>query len=86
MGLMANDPVEATCLSLYRDADGKPLHGCGNYQLHFAADNFPPARAFWSVTLFDRETYALVDNVIGRFSIGDRTDSLEYEEDGSLDI
>ena len=86
MGLMANDPIEATYLSLYVDADGKTLHGGGDYKLRFTADNFPPVKAFWSVTIYDRETYSLVDNVIGRFSIGDRTEGLEYEEDGSLNI
>jgi hypothetical protein len=86
MGLVANDPIEATYLSLYVDADGKPLNGSGDYKLHFTADNLPPAKAFWSVTLYDRKTYSLVDNVIDRFSIGDRTDGIEYEEDGSLNI
>jgi hypothetical protein len=86
MGLMANDPIEATYLSLYVDADRKTLHGGGDYHLRFTADNLPPAKAFWSVTIYDRETYSLVDNVIGRFSIGDRTEGLEYEEDGSLNI
>lgn len=86
MGLMANDPIEATYLSLYVDADGKSLHGGVDYKLRFTADNLPPAKAFWSVTIYDRETYTLVDNIIGRYSIGDRTEALEYEEDGSLNL
>ena len=86
MGLMANDPIEATYLGLYEDADGNTLNGGNNYRLRFAADNLPPAKAFWSVTIYDRETYKLVDNVIGRFSIGDRTRGIKYDDDGSLDI
>jgi hypothetical protein len=86
MGLMANDPVEATYLIVYEDADGNTLNGGSDYQLRFAADNLPPAKAFWSVTLYDRKTYKLVDNVIDRFSIGDRTQGIKYEKDGSLGI
>jgi hypothetical protein len=86
MGLMANDPIEATYLSLYVDADGNTLSGNSDYRLRFAGDNLPPAKAFWSVTLYDRETYKLVDNMIGRFSIGDRTPGIKYDEDGSLSI
>ena len=86
MGLMANDPVEATYMSLYEDADGNALRGGNRYRLQFKADNLPPAKAFWSVTMYDRDTYSLVDNVIDRYSIGDRTEGIQYSEDGSLTI
>jgi hypothetical protein len=86
MGLMANDPIEATYLSAYADAQGQVLRGGNSYRIHFAADNLPPARAFWSITMYDRATYKLVDNMVGRFSIGDRTPGLQYGDDGSLSI
>jgi len=86
MGLIANDPVESTYLSLYADAAGNALQGSTVYRLHFPAGQLPPARAFWSITMYDRETFRLVDNIIGRYSIGDRTAGLRYNEDDSLDI
>jgi hypothetical protein len=86
MGLIANDPIESTYLSLYADADGNELRGSANYRLHFPAGNLPPARAFWSITMYDRETFRLVDNIIERFSIGDRTAGLKYNDDGALDV
>ena len=86
MGLMANDPAEATYLSLYVDTDGNALQGSKRHRLHFSADNLPPARAFWSVTMYDRDTYTLVDNVIDRYSIGDRTEGIQYADDGSLTV
>jgi len=86
MGLMANDPEEATYLSLYADADGNVLKGKNSYRMHFAADELPPAKAFWSITIYDRNTYKLVGNIIDRFSIGDRTEGITYDADGSLEI
>jgi hypothetical protein len=86
MGLMANDPIEAAYLSLYDDINGNPLNGKNQYVLRFAADNLPPAQAFWSITMYDRQSYKLVDNIANRFSIGDRSPGLQYNEDGSLTI
>ena len=45
----------------------------------------PPAKAFWSVTMYDLTTN-LVDNPLDRYSIGDRTPDLKRNEDGSLTI
>ena len=86
MGLMANEPAEATYLSLYTDAQGQSLQGNQRYRLHFAADELPPAKAFWSITIYDRDTYKLVENGINRYSIGDRTEGIQFAEDGSLSI
>lgn len=44
----------------------------------------PPARAFWSVTLYDNEGFP-VANPLNRFALGDR-DPLTYNADGSLDL
>jgi hypothetical protein len=86
MGLMANDPAEASYLSIYNDSNGNALQGQNSYHTRFLADNLPPAKAFWSLTIYDRQTYSLVDNIIGRYSIGDRTTGLRFNDDGSLDI
>ena len=36
--------------------------------------------------MYDTPNYYLVDNPIDRYSIGDRTPGLAYNDDGSLDI
>ena len=40
---------------------------------------------FWSVTMYDGDSYLLVDNPIDRYSIGSRH-NLKYNADGSLDL
>lgn len=69
---------------LATDADGDPLFGEQDYVIHFAADELPPAAAFWSITMYDAEGYQ-VANELDRFAIGDR-DALSFNADGSLDI
>ena len=46
----------------------------------------PPVGAFWSVTMYDLPDFYLVENPIGRYSVGDRTPGLQYGDDGSLTI
>jgi hypothetical protein len=44
-------------------ADGEVLDGSNHkYTLTFAADEFPPVNAFWSLTIYDGNTQLLVEN------------------------
>jgi len=66
------------------DADGNPLDGANQYAITFTKDGIPPAKAFWSLTMYDIESY-LVPNVLNRYSLGDRS-GLDYALDGSLTL
>jgi hypothetical protein len=83
-GLGANLPEDAVYPLNIGDADGKPLTGANKYVLHFAADEIPPAKAFWSVTLYDKDGFPS-PNDLKRNAIGDR-DALKFNADGSLDL
>ncbi|KRB49791.1 hypothetical protein ASE04_14365 [Rhizobium sp. Root708] len=54
--------------------------------LHFEADKLPPAKFFWSLTLYTLPDRFLYANPLDRYSIGDRTKGLEYGPDKSLTI
>lgn len=69
----------------YVDANGKNLTGTNNYVIHFNKDNVPPVDGFWSISMYNSKKY-FVDNPINRYSIGDKTQGLKYNPDGSLDI
>ncbi|MBV9049434.1 MAG: DUF1254 domain-containing protein [Solirubrobacterales bacterium] len=83
-GLWGNHGYEAAYPMIYVDADGQALDGSHSYELRFQTP--PPCRAFWSVTMYDATDFFLVENPIGRYSIGDRTPGLTPNEDGSLTI
>src|SRR6056300_106566 len=79
-----NEPEEAMYPASITDNYGEFLRGDRRYQLRFEAGNLPPVEAFWSITAYDSATSQLTENALGRYSIGDRTPGLEYEDDGSL--
>ena len=84
LGLGANVPEDAIYPSAFIDAQGKPFDSAGSYTIHFDKGKTPPARAFWSVTMYDRRQL-FAANPINRYAIGDRSD-LQYNADGSLDL
>jgi hypothetical protein len=80
-GVVPDDMVSATA---FADADGQPLTGEGSYMLHFGKDQLPPARASWSLTLYD-DRQRLAANPPKRHAIAGG-DKLWLNDDGSLDI
>ena len=83
-GLWGNHGYEAAYAMVYLDGDGAQLDGPQSYELRFTAE--PPVGAFWSVTMYERLDFFLVENPIGRYSIGDRTEGLHRDADGSLTL
>jgi hypothetical protein len=53
--------------------------------LRFPPGGEPQVRGFWSLTVYGRDLF-LVENELGRYSIGDRTPGLRRDADGSLPI
>ena len=83
-GLGANVPDDAIYPTAFLDEQGKPLDSTSRYTIHFDKGKIPPARAFWSITMYNqRQLFAA--NPIDRYAIGDRSD-LQYNADGSLDL
>ncbi|WP_189704877.1 DUF1254 domain-containing protein [Streptomyces anandii] len=85
LGVAANDPAEAVYLVNFEDADGDKLAPGGRYRLRFALDALPPVDALWSLTAY-REDMNLIPNPAERYSIGDRSTGLRWDEDGGLTI
>ncbi len=84
LGLGANLCADAVYLNASVDGNRNPLDGSKKYHLTFEVRNTPPARGFWSVTLYDDEGY-LVANPLGRYAIRSG-ENLVYGPDGSLVI
>ncbi len=87
--LAALETVEATYLVCNSDAAGQPLTGGQRYVLRFEPGRLPPAKAFWSLTLYEVTPEGrafFTDNPIARYAIGDRTKGLCTGPDGALEI
>ena len=87
-GIYANDPEEAMYPLTRSDGAGEPLDGRKHkYTLTFAAGQFPPVNAFWSVTMYDGKSQLLIENPINRYLINSpMLPGLKNNTDGSLTI
>ena len=73
---------------LAADSEGKkPDTGVHRYVLTFPAGKLPPAKAFWSVTMYDGKTQLLISNPINRYLINSpMLPELSKNADGSLTL
>ena len=80
-----NRPEDAIYPLSMKDANGDDYDGGkNNYVIHFEKGQLPPAEAFWSVTLYDKNFF-FVPNAINRFGLAQR-DALITNDDGSVDM
>ena len=82
-GLGANTRDEAVYPTALRDSAGALLDGRSRYRIVFAKGQAPPARAFWSLTMYDADGY-LVANPQKHYAIGDSHPPLARRADGSI--
>lgn len=87
-GIYGNSAKEAAYPLTRTDAQGNPLDGSKhNYTITFAAGQYPPVNAFWSVTMYDGKTELLIKNPINRYLINSpMLKHLKKNKDGSLTI
>jgi hypothetical protein len=80
----ANLPADAVYPTTYVDAANRPLNGANQYVLHFDKGLTPPVNAFWSVTMYNSESF-FVNNPINRYAISSWM-PLRHNSDGSIDL
>ena len=84
IGLGANRPQDAVYPTSVVDGDGNAYDGAYKYVMHFPKGMTPPAKGFWSLTMYDGD-YFFVANPLNRSTVSSRSD-FQYNEDGSLDL
>jgi hypothetical protein len=70
-------------LMTFEDKDGHNLEGGGSYHLNVPAN--APVTQYWSATVYDGDTHALVRNMQWA-SRSSQTPGLQRNEDGSIDL
>jgi len=70
-------------LMTIRDADGDPFDGAKTYRLRVPAN--APVNQYWSATLYDRATHALIRDV-ARQGRGSQSPGIQSNADGSVDL
>jgi len=84
IGLGANLPADAVYPSAFVDGEGKALDGANKYVIHFDKGATPPVNAFWSVTMYNPDSF-FVANPLNRYAISSWM-PLKKNKDGSLDL
>jgi hypothetical protein len=86
IGLWGNSPREAYYPIYLKDGDGQQFDGSAkNYTVVF--DELPPVDAFWSLTMYDGKTQALVANPLKRYLINSpMLPDLTRDADGGLTL
>jgi hypothetical protein len=80
-----NRPQDAVYPLSQKDADGDEYNGADHkYLIHFDKGEFPPVKAFWSLTLYDPDFF-FVPNSINRYELSQRNKFIT-NKDGSVDM
>ncbi|NMX60122.1 DUF1254 domain-containing protein [Pseudomonas sp. WS 5059] len=83
-GMVSKTPgLGQTYLGAYTDQKGQWLDGAKHYKLHVGAN--PPAKQFWSMTVYDIDSRCLIDNPQRKADLSSRQD-LKKNPDGSVDL
>lgn len=65
--------------------DGTAMNAQHDYVIRMAADELPPANAFWSFTLYDEVNGFFIPNDQKKYSVGENS-GMKLNKDGGIDI
>jgi hypothetical protein len=65
--------------------DGQPMNAQYDYVIRMSKEEMPPAKAFWSVTLYDSANGFFIPNDHKKYSVGENA-GMKLDEDGSIAI
>lgn len=87
-GIFGNNAEEAVYPMTRWLPDGEVIDTSKhNYEITFPAGQFPPAKAFWSVTMYDGKSQLLIKNPINRYLINSpMLPGMKKNDDGSLTL
>ncbi len=78
-------PAEEAVYPSIVTVDGQPMSANHDYVIRMRADQLPPARAFWSLTLYDTKNGWFMPNDRKKYSVGENG-GMQLDDDGGIDI
>ncbi|QDV25229.1 DUF1254 domain-containing protein [Aureliella helgolandensis] len=87
IGIYGNSKQEAIYPVYQVDSTGRKLEGVNRYTLTFEPGQYPPVKAFWSLTMYELPASLLVANPINRYLINSpMLPQLKKNADGGVTI
>lgn len=84
IGPIGQPAQEAVYPAIVTD-DGQPMNAKHDYVIRMGPDELPPARAFWSFTLYDSKNGWFMPNDRKKYSVGENG-GMKMDEEGGIDI
>jgi hypothetical protein len=86
IGLYGNSGEEAVYPTYTMDSEGRPLDASKHkYIMKFERGKLPPARAFWSLSMYDGKTQLFIHNRLDRYLLNSAMlDRFVKEKDGTI--
>ncbi len=81
IGLPAAEAIYRPVVS----SDGQPMNAQNDYVIRMNKDQLPPAKAFWSLTLYDMQNGFFIPNDRKKYSVGENA-GMQLNEDGGIEI
>ena len=81
IGMPAREAVYPAIIT----TDGKPMNAQNDYVIRMSADQMPPAKAFWSFTLYDSKNGFFIPNERKKYSVGENG-GMKLNDKGGIEI
>jgi hypothetical protein len=78
-------PLEEATYPAVTTVDGKPMNAMHDYVIRMTKDELPPAKAFWSLTLYDSQNGFFIPNDRKKYSVGENA-GMMLNDDGGIEI
>lgn len=78
-------PLTEAMYTAVPTVDGKPINALNDYVVKMSKDEMPPAKAFWSLTLYDSQNGFFIPNEHNKYSVGENA-GFKLNADGGIEI
>lgn len=78
-------PMEEAMYPNVATKDGKPMNALSDYVIRMTKGELPPAKAFWSLTLYDSKNGFFIPNDLKKYSVGENA-GMKLNKDGGIEI
>jgi hypothetical protein len=78
-------PLEEAFYPAVNSADGEKMNAMNDYVIKMTKDDLPPAKAFWSLTLYDKANGYFIPNEHKKYSVGENAGMI-LNGDGGIEI
>ena len=66
-------------------ADGSQMNAMNDYVIKMTKEQLPPAKAFWSLTLYDKANGFFIPNEYKKYSVGENG-GMQLNKEGGIEV